>query len=281
MWIDTELFWIPKTEDMSKEIHYYFKKQLFAFAMLLLVIGGVNWGILAVTGTDAVQYVTGKKTILANAIFLLVGLAALFLGFTRDSYLPFLGPAVMPCSLLKVQTPDGADFEKRVLVRPGVKVLYWAAEPQTTDLQTIADWRHAYLGYRNAGVAVADEDGYVKLRVRKPQPYTVPIKGEIHPHIHYRACMNNGFIGPVETTSLDTNEFFENVKTTATAEEHEAAAQEVAVEPPQPALAMTEVNRALQETQIASHMPTDGAPVESIVRSLGGADYNEAFPLVK
>jgi uncharacterized membrane protein YuzA (DUF378 family) len=261
---------------MHNETHHYYKKQLFAFAMLFLVIGGINWGIMSVTGTNLVKYLTGKNTLVANAIFLLVGLSALFIGFARDSYLPFLGPSVMPCSLLKVQTPEGADFEKRFLVKPGVKVLYWAAEPNNSDLQTITNWQHAYLAFRNAGVAVSDDDGYVKLRVRKPQPYTVPTKGEIHPHIHFRVCMNNGFIGPVETVSLDTNEFFENVRTTS---EPEPVTAPSPIEYPNPETSMTEVNRALQETQSASLMPTEGALVESILPQTKAADYNEAFPI--
>lgn len=264
---------------MRDDTHHYYKKQLFAFAMLLLVIGGMNWGILAITGMNTVQYITGKNTLLANGIFLLVGLAALYIGYARDSYLPFLGPSVMPCSLLKVQTPDGADFEKRVLVKPGVKVMYWAAEPANSDLQTIQDWRHAYLGFRNAGVAVADEDGYVKLRVRKPQPYTVPLKGELDPHIHFRACMNNGFIGPVETATLDTNEYFENVKKTGVVDTPEEVTEPSPIEYPNPDTALTEVNRALLATQSESLMPTEGALIESILPQTKAADYNEAYPL--
>ena len=266
---------------MSDGEYHYYKKQAFAFAMLLLVIGGVNWGILAVTGTNAIQYITGKNTLIANAIFLFVGIAALFLGFARDSYLPFLGPAVLPCSLLKVQTPEGADYEKRVLVKPGVKVMYWAAEPANADLQTIADWRHAYLGFRNAGVAVADEDGYVSLRVRKPQPYSVPIKGELHPNIHLRACMNNGFIGPVETVSLDTKEYFENVKTIGEPEDYEPVADSKPKDYPKPDTAMTEINRALKETQSGSFMATEGALMESIQPQTKGADYDAAFQPTK
>ena len=170
--------------------------------MLLLVIGGVNWGILAVTGTNAIQYITGKNTLIANAIFLFVGIAALFLGFARDSYLPFLGPAVLPCSLLKVQTPEGADYEKRVLVKPGVKVMYWAAEPATERLSDIHDWRKAYLKFMNAGCARANDYGVAVLLVRNPQPYSVPLKGRLEPHVHYRSCGDGGMMSRIETVFL-------------------------------------------------------------------------------
>ena len=190
----------------------YIKKKLFMIGMVLLVVGGFNWGMVALTGKDFISGIFGKKSMIANGIFIAVGLAALSIGFFRDSYLPFLGPAVFPCSLLKPQTPEGADTTVRVLLKPGVKVLYWATEPENKDLQTLNDWRKAYLTYRNAGVAETDEAGYAELRVRKPQPYTVPMKGQLSPHIHYRVCMNNGFVGPVRTVTLDGKEYFENLE---------------------------------------------------------------------
>ncbi len=190
----------------------YIKKKLFMIGMVLLVVGGFNWGVVALTGKDFVSSIFGKNSMIANGIFIAVGLAALSIGFFRDSYLPFLGPAVFPCSLLKEQTPEGADTEVRVLLKPGAKVMYWATEPANKDLQTIQDWRKAYLSFRNAGVAEADDNGYVVMRVRKPQPYTVPMKGQLTPHVHYRVCMNNGFVGPVHTVTLDGKEYFENLQ---------------------------------------------------------------------
>ena len=179
------------------------RKKLHMLAILLLVVGGINWAVVALTGGDLVTALFGKRTLMTNAIFIAVGAAALSIAFFRDSYLPFLGPSVIPCSLLKEQIPEGANAEVRVFVRPEAKVLYWAAEPANEALKTIPDWRQAYLGFKNAGVAVADEQGYVTLKVRKPQPYTVPMKGELAAHVHYRECKNNGFIDRVETVRLD------------------------------------------------------------------------------
>jgi hypothetical protein len=34
----------------------------------------------------------------------------------------------------------------------------------------------------------------------------------LSPHIHYRVCMNNGFVGPVRTVTLDGKEYFENLQ---------------------------------------------------------------------
>ena len=189
----------------------YVKHKLHAIAILLVIVGGFNWGIVALTGRDAISSLFGKGSIVANGIFFAVAVAALCLAFYRDSYLPFLGPSIMPCELLKEQVPENADFSMRVFVKPGAKVLYWAAEPANKDLEQVQDWKHAYLGLRNAGVAVADKDGYATLKVRKPQAYTVPMKGQLSPHIHYRECMENGFVGTVKTIQLDGQEHFENM----------------------------------------------------------------------
>ena len=201
------LFFTPIKQIMADSS--YLQKKLYAFGILLLIISGANVGMIALTGKDYVTSLTGAA--FANMIFLAVGVAAVSLAFFRDVYLPFLGPAVMPCSLLNPSVPDGADFEVQVYAEPGTKVMYWAAEPGTKHLQSLPDWRNAYLEFKNAGVAVADDTRMAKLRVRKPQPYMVPMKGKLKPHIHYRVCMNQGFVGPVQTVSLKREEWFENV----------------------------------------------------------------------
>jgi len=189
---------------------HYWKHKAYMIAMLLLVVGGLNWGAKSMLKLDLVTYVTGKNIVLANVIFGLVGLAALFIGLNRDAYLPFLGQTLIPCSVLTPQTPENADIETQVLASPGTKILFWAAEPANKDLNEINDWQQAYLAYRNAGIAVTDATGIAKLKVRKPQPYRVPVKGVLSPHIHYRKCMGDGLMSRVHTVDLDEKEFFEN-----------------------------------------------------------------------
>jgi protocatechuate 3,4-dioxygenase beta subunit len=82
-----------------------------------------------------------------------------------------------------------------IRVSPNTKVVYWAAEPTNGVLQ-FAD--KAYAGYNNAGVALSDQGGNVVLKVREPQPYTIPL-GSMKPHIHFRECNMTGFLGPVKT----------------------------------------------------------------------------------
>jgi len=178
---------------------------LRALAALLLVIGGIKMGL---SGLDGGVTVMGHRV--PTAFLLLVGIAALSVALARDFYLPFLGESVMPCSVLEPKVPENADTEVKVLVKPGDKVLYWASEPANESMKELKDWRHAYLDYKNAGVAIADSDGFAALKVRHPQPYTVPLKGNLEAHVHYRVCMHDGFIGPVKTVKLDGREMFED-----------------------------------------------------------------------
>lgn len=248
----------------------YLQKKLVALGILLLIIGGLNWGYVAFTGKDLITYMLGKG-MLTNAIFLAVGIAAISLAFYRDTYLPFLGPTVVPCSLLEARTPEAADFEMKVLVKPGAKVLYWATEPANKDLQTLQDWRHAYLNFRNAGVAVADSDGFASLRVRKPQPYTVAMKGEISAHIHYRVCYGDGLLGRVETVGVDGKEWFENVGD----QEEPAPTQGPSIAYPLPETSVQEINGVAQQTSLRSLMPQEGALVEA--PHSRGYDIEEAY----
>jgi len=187
----------------------YGMKLVHMIAMILLVIGGLNWGSKAVLGKDLISKLLVDFPMVSRIIFGLVGVAAIALLFHRDTYLPFLGETVMPCSVLAEKTPDGADTTVSVNVEPGAKVLFWAAEPGTEPLEHVNTWQEAYLKFANAGVTTADSNGLATLRVRHPQPYTVPLKGTLQPHVHYRVCRGGGMMDPVQTTYL-SEEGFEN-----------------------------------------------------------------------
>ncbi len=186
---------------MDPAMMQYYSKKLYAGSVLLLVVGAINWLLVGLVGVNAVQLLLGKG-VLARSIYILVGVAALIVAFNRDTYLPFLGETLIPCSALQERTPPGATTSIQVQVEPNSKVLYWAAEPETEHLEKINDWRKAYLSYENAGVVMSDSSGVATLKVRKPQPYMVPWKGRLEPHVHFRVCGDRGFLGRVKTVFL-------------------------------------------------------------------------------
>ncbi len=51
-------------------------KTLHTVAFILLIIGGLNWGIFALTGWDVGALVGGMDSMAAKVIYILVGLAA-------------------------------------------------------------------------------------------------------------------------------------------------------------------------------------------------------------
>ena len=182
----------------------YVKKLLFKVAMILLIIGGLNWLCIGAFDTDIVRALFGKG-LFSDCIFILVGLSAITIMFDRDTYLPFLGPMVAPCSVLQDRSPPGATKEVKIVVKPNAKIIYWAAEPANDNLKDIQSWKVAYQHFENAGVVTANQEGVALLKVRPPQIYNVPIRGKIEHHVHYRICDEDGWMSHVYTTYLDKN----------------------------------------------------------------------------
>lgn len=185
-------------------------KWVTMLATVLVLVGGLNWLSVGVLQRDLVLSLLGKG-MLTRSVYVLVGISALFLFFSRDTYLPFLAPTVFPVGALATKVPQGASEEITVRTVPNAKVVYWASEPARGD--PLSDYKVAYGKYENAGVATANTQGDAVLKVRgPPRSYTVPMKGELKPHIHFRVVEENGWAGRVETYWMGTGkiEAFEN-----------------------------------------------------------------------
>ena len=53
-------------------------KKLDVVAAVLLVVGGLNWGIVGLTGSDLVGTLLGDLSPASRAVYVLVGLAAVY-----------------------------------------------------------------------------------------------------------------------------------------------------------------------------------------------------------
>ena len=51
-------------------------------AMILLIIGGLNWGLVGLFDFDLVGFIFGAMSVLSRLIFILVGLSAVYALFT-------------------------------------------------------------------------------------------------------------------------------------------------------------------------------------------------------
>jgi len=56
------------------------EKMLGLIAMILLVVGGLNWGLVGLINLDLVALICGKMTIIARIVYILVGAAAVYEG---------------------------------------------------------------------------------------------------------------------------------------------------------------------------------------------------------
>jgi uncharacterized membrane protein YuzA (DUF378 family) len=176
----------------------YYQKYLYMFAILVILLGSVNWLSIGLLGQDLVRLALAPRH--AKWVYILYGVAAIPLLFQRDMYLPFLGEAVVPGGALAVKTPQNANDQLTVRTRPGAKVVYWAAEPNPNQGKDLPTPDIAYDEYENSGVVVADSTGHAILRFRgAPQAYTVPVHGRLEPHVHFRVSESDGMLGRVQT----------------------------------------------------------------------------------
>lgn len=136
---------------------------------------------------------------LPKMVFIITGLAALYLSINRNVYLPFLGETVYPCDGIVEKTPDNADKSITITVPPNVKVIYWASEPHEGIVSNPWD---AYGKYDNTGVTTSGSDGSAVLKVRSPSSYKIPSGRVLKPHVHYRYCQESGILSEVKTVSI-------------------------------------------------------------------------------
>ncbi|MFA5009042.1 MAG: DUF378 domain-containing protein [Candidatus Paceibacterota bacterium] len=54
-------------------------------ALILVIIGGINWGIYGIWGYDLVAVIFGSIAIIAKIIYILVGISAVYLAIVSSS----------------------------------------------------------------------------------------------------------------------------------------------------------------------------------------------------
>lgn len=124
------------------------------------------------------------------------GGCAAWLALQRTTWLPFLGPTVMPPSVLRTKTPRNADFTIRLQAPPeAVKCVFWGS------VMTATDPYQAYGGYPNSGISDVEKDGTTVLALKKPKPYSVYGRTQA-PHIHLRWVSAKGMLSGVRTIEV-------------------------------------------------------------------------------
>jgi len=168
----------------------------------IVLIGGINWLTFAF-GYNLVDKLCCALSDLFRVnfpfdkiMYVMIGLAALFLAFKRSTWLPFLGKAVLPSSIIPLSTPLEYDTVITIKTKPNSKVAYWAAHNMGVNPDVIS----AYGDFSNAGVVMSDSKGFAKLLIQNGSGYYTPSGYRVERHVHYRVLdLDYGMIGKVKT----------------------------------------------------------------------------------
>jgi hypothetical protein len=138
------------------------------------------------------------------AIFIIA--SAVILMMKKDTFLPFLGLAHLPNTLIADEKiPKGANLSYSIDMNEyedGTMVVYWAANK--TD-KIIEDPYEAYKNYNNVGVSKV-KNGKAEVRIFCPDRYKVKkvFNQLLERHFHYRIVYKDtGFLSPVMTVKVD------------------------------------------------------------------------------
>ena len=132
--------------------------------------------------------------------------AAVMLMMKKDTFLPFLGLAHLPNTLIADEKiPNGANLSYTIDMKDyedGTIVIYWAANK--TD-KIIEDPYEAYKNYNNVGVSKV-KNGKAEVRIFCPDRYKVKkvFSQLLERHFHYRIVFKDtGFLSPVMSVKVD------------------------------------------------------------------------------
>lgn len=170
------------------------------FSLVFLILAGLNWLSIGLNNTNFLQAGLSDKYV--RYIYIIMGMAAIFIAFDRTTFLPFLGWTALPGDLLNVSEPSGVTASVFVPNNPDAKkIVYWATNPGAT----VDDPRTAYKDSDNAGVvSTKDKGDKVELKLRCPKRYKVRKYGKPLPrHVHYRYIFDNNVVGAVYTMTVD------------------------------------------------------------------------------
>ena len=138
------------------------------------------------------------------AIFIIA--AAVILMMKKDTFLPFLGLAHLPNTLIADEKiPKGANLSYSIDMNEyedGTMVVYWAANKTE---KIIEDPYEAYKNYNNVGVSKV-KNGKAEVRIFCPDRYKVKkiFNQLLERHFHYRIVYKDtGFLSPVMTVKVD------------------------------------------------------------------------------
>jgi uncharacterized membrane protein YuzA (DUF378 family) len=202
----------PQTKDQNKSGSFAsqngengrFKRRMIfhLIAIVLVLIGAICLGVLGIFECEPLEELNKmifKSDILLRGVYIIIGIAALFLLFSKNTYLPFLGESVLPSAALKQPYHNYDSNNITIVAGDAQSVVYWAAEAEGKKETP----EEAYGSYENSGI-VPVIDGKATLYFKCPGQYKVGSlwKMTLPKHVHFRLVYDN-HISEVHTVVLD------------------------------------------------------------------------------
>lgn len=176
---------------IKKYLDYYIKNIM----ILLVLLTAIN-NASSQFNVNFIQKIFSFQSNFEKYFYIFVGIIALIIMFNKNTWLPFLGPSVLPHTLVSLKKNNGNTTIK-VIVKPNSKVAYWTTTPSLNMNRNVF---MAYEDYSNSGVVQSNENGEALLVINKGTGYNVPTGKYIKPHVHYREITSDlGMMGPVKT----------------------------------------------------------------------------------
>lgn len=179
--------------------------KLHIYLIALIIFGSINYGT-TLFGCNMIKCLSKfidnlfRSSIhLDKIIYLSILVAAIYLAFKRDTWLPFLGESVLPEAIIPLSQPTNTDTIVKIKTLPNVKIAYWAS----LNKGETANVKLAYNNYENSGVVMSDKNGDVSLPIMVGSGYTLP-NGKVLPrHVHYRILghLDKGIMSKIDTVN--------------------------------------------------------------------------------
>ncbi|MDD2565277.1 MAG: DUF378 domain-containing protein [Candidatus Gracilibacteria bacterium] len=58
---------------------------LYTISLILIIVGGLNWGLVGILDFNLVAFLFGAMSMISRAVYVLVGLSAIYIGYISMS----------------------------------------------------------------------------------------------------------------------------------------------------------------------------------------------------
>lgn len=172
----------------------YFLHLLLMASMLLLSV------------INAIYIIFNNKASIVFKFFsIILIILIIYISTFKEVFLPFLGSAVYPISLIPSEMyPGNTNFsiEHDFNYPDGTKIIYWAAIG-LDDNHVFNNPNDAYGNYKNSGISVVNNFKAV-IHLHCPDKYKIPNGTVLDKHLHYRVALpNNPILSDVKTIYIN------------------------------------------------------------------------------